>query len=85
MRGKMLWFDERKDYGFISTEEAERLYVDGAGFTEGARPKGRCAALDVAFVVIDNEGTRKAEDVHFVQDVAPRRARLRHGSIRARP
>jgi cold shock CspA family protein len=85
MRGKMLWFNERKDYGFISTEDAERLYVHGTGFAGGARPQGRCAALDVAFVITVNEGTRKAEDVHFVQDVAPRRARLRHGSIRARP
>ncbi len=84
MRGTMLWFDERKDHGFISTEDAERLYVHGTGFTGGVRPKGRCAALAVAFDVTVDEGTRKAEDVHFVLDVAPRRARLRH-SIRARP
>lgn len=84
MRGTMLWFHEGKDYGFISTEDAERLYVHGTGFSGGIRPKGRCAQLAVAFVVTVDEGTRKAEDVHFVQDAAPRRARLRHGSIRAR-
>lgn len=85
MRGTMLWFHEGKDYGFISTENAERLYVHGTGFTGGVRPRGRCAQLAVDFVVAVDEGTRKAEEVVFVQDVAPRRARRRHGSIRARP
>jgi cold shock CspA family protein len=85
MRGTMLWFDERKDYGFISTEDAERLYVHGTGFAEGMRPKGRCAALAVTFVVAVDDGTRQAAEVRFLEDVAPRRARLRHGSIRARP
>jgi cold shock CspA family protein len=84
MRGEMLWFDERKDYGFISTEDAERLYVHGTGFTGGARPKGRCAKRAVAFVVTVDEGARRAEDVRFVPDLARRRARRRHGSIRAR-
>jgi len=85
MRGKMLWFDEVKDYGFISTEDAERLYVHGTGFAQGVRPKGRCATLPVAFVVAADEGIRKAEEVVFLEDLAPRRARLRHGRIRARP
>src|SRR5205823_163337 len=26
--GTMLWFDESKDYGFILTDDGERLYVD---------------------------------------------------------
>jgi cold shock CspA family protein len=84
MRGKMLWFAEAKDYGFISTEDAERLYVHGTGFAGGVRPQGRCAALPVTFVVAVDEGTRKAEEVVFVQDVAPRRARRRYGGVRAR-
>jgi cold shock CspA family protein len=84
MRGTMLWFHEEKDYGFISTEDAERLYVHGTGFSEGMRPKGRCAQLAVDFVVKIDEGMRKAEQVVFLVDAAPRRARLRHGSIRAR-
>jgi cold shock CspA family protein len=84
MRGTMLWFHERKDYGFISTEDAERLYVHGTGFSGGARPKGRCADLAVDFVVTVDGGTRQAEEVVFVEDVAPRRARLRHGASRAR-
>jgi cold shock CspA family protein len=84
MRGKMLWFAEAKDYGFIATEDAERLYVHGTGFAGGLRPKGRCAELPVTFIVTVDDGTRKAEDVAFLEDVAPRRARLRHGGIRAR-
>ncbi len=84
MRGTMLWFHEEKDYGFIATEDAERLYVHGTGFSGGARPKGRCAALAVDFVVKVDEGTRRAEEVVFLTDVAPRRARRRHGAIRGR-
>jgi cold shock CspA family protein len=84
MQGKMLWFAEAKDYGFIATEDAERLYVHGTGFAGGVRPKGRCAELPVTFIVTVDDGTRKAEDVAFLEDVAPRRARRRHGGIRAR-
>jgi hypothetical protein len=39
----MLWFDEAKDYGFILTEDRERLYVDRDGFVERAAQVGRCA------------------------------------------
>jgi cold shock CspA family protein len=84
MRGTMLWFHEGKDYGFISTENDERLYVHGTGFAEGIRPRGRCAELAVTFVVASDNGTRRAEEVVFVEDVAPRRARLRHGAGRGR-
>ena len=83
MHGTMLWFDEAKDYGFISTEDAERLFVHGTGFAEGIRPKGRCAGRAVGFVVTVDEGTRKAAEVVFAPDVAPRRARRRHGHLRA--
>jgi cold shock CspA family protein len=80
----MLWFHEGKDYGFISTESDERLYVHGTGFAGGVRPRGRCAERPVAFVVAVEDGTRRAEEVVFVTEVAPRRARLRHGAARAR-
>ncbi len=84
MRGTMLWFHEGKDYGFISTENRERLYVHGTGFAGGVRPEGRCAERAVAFVVTVEDGVRKADEVVFVQEAAPRRARLRHGAARAR-
>jgi cold shock CspA family protein len=79
----MIWFDERREYGFISTEEDERLAVHGADFVGGAGPKGRCAGLEVTFVVTGSAGNRKAEEVVFVTEDAPRRARRRHGSMRA--
>jgi cold shock CspA family protein len=84
MRGTMLWFNEEKDYGFISTEEGERLYVDAAGFAGGVPPKGRCAGLEVSFRVTEAEGVRKAEESSLVPHVAARRARRRHGGSRAR-
>jgi cold shock CspA family protein len=49
MRGKMLWFNEMKGYGFIRTEEGERLYVDRDGFEPAQPPVGRCADKPVSF------------------------------------
>lgn len=80
----MLWFNEAKDYGFISTEEGERLYVPGTGFTDGVRPKGRCAGLPVSFRVTQSRGRRQAEATTLVEEVAPRRARRHHGGARTR-
>jgi hypothetical protein len=78
MRGTMLWFNEVKDFGFIQTEEGERLSVLGTGFAEGKRPEGRCADAVVSFDVVVTEAGREAQNVIFVPDIAPRRARLRH-------
>ena len=78
MRGTMLWFNEVKDLVFIQTEEGERLSVLGAGFAEGKRPEGRCADAPVSFDLIVTDAGREAQNVIFVPDVAPRRARLRH-------
>jgi cold shock CspA family protein len=57
----MLWFNEIKDFGFVLTEEGERLYVAGSGFAGGTRPKGRCAHALVSFEVAEAEGGRKAD------------------------
>jgi cold shock CspA family protein len=84
MRGTMLWFNEVKDHGFISTEEGERLYVHGTGFAGGNRPKGRCAGLDVSFEVKEESGVRQAEECLLVEKGSSRRARLRRGGARAR-
>ena len=83
MQGTMLWFDEKKDYGFIRTEETERLCVHGADFVGGDRPKGRCAGRAVDFGVTGEAENRRAEQVSFVPEVAPRRARRRHGHMRS--
>ena len=82
MRGNMLWFNEVKDYGFISTEEGERLSVLGPAFVNGARPVGRCAEAPVSFGIDDSSGTRQAENVVFEVVVAPRRARMRSRGLR---
>jgi cold shock CspA family protein len=79
-RGTMLWFNEMKDYGYISTDEGERLYVHGTGFADGVRPKGRCAGLPVAFRVTTDGEVRKAEETTMVLEVAPPRARRRRRS-----
>lgn len=82
-RGTVLWFNRDKDLGVITTEEGERLDVDGTGFAEGERPVQRCAGAAVTFCITDDDGTPKAIDVSFVPEVAPRRARLRHGRYRS--
>jgi cold shock CspA family protein len=77
MRGKMLWFNEVKDLGFILTDEGERLSVLGDGFAGGTRPEGRCAQIEVSFEIAEARGERQAENVTLVEDVSPRRARMR--------
>ena len=84
MRGKMLWFNAKKDLGFIRTEEGERLSVLGPAFAGGNRPQGRCAEADVTFGVSEESGDRQAIEVVLVEEVAPRRARLRTRGIRTR-
>ena len=83
VRGAMLWFDEAKDYGFIRTDEGERLYVDRAGFVDGAAPVGRCAGLPVELSVGERDGERFAVDVSLVSEEPPRRARRRSSTIRS--
>ena len=49
MRGEMLFFNDTKSFGFIRTEEGERLYVHRDGFLPGTPPEGRCAGKKVTF------------------------------------
>jgi hypothetical protein len=81
MRGKMLWFNEKKDLGFIRTDEGERLSVLGPSFAGGRRPQGRCAQAVVDFVITEASGEREARNVSFVEEDAPRRARMRSRAI----
>jgi cold shock CspA family protein len=83
MRGQMIWFNGKKDHGFIRTDEGERLQVDGPGFAPGERPEGRCAEMIVTFEVEESEEGRRAQNVVFERQVAARRARL-HGRGGAR-
>ena len=79
MRGQMLWFNEVKDYGFIMTDDGERLAVTGNGFAKGETPEGRCAHKVVTFEVDENGGERQAQNVVFEPEVVARRARMRSG------
>ena len=83
MLGKMLWFNEEKNHGYIRTEEGERLYVDREGFLPGDAPVGRCAGLDVTFDVgEDEDGERFAVGVSLVPEPERKRARRRRsGSL----
>ena len=83
MRGSMIWFNEEKDHGFISTEQGERLLVNGDAFVPGERPVGRCAGLVVEFDVSGAGGDRQAANCSFVTDEVAHRPRIR-SSTRAR-
>jgi hypothetical protein len=80
----MLWFNEKKDLGFILTDEGERLSVLGPAFAGGKRPEGRCAHAVVNFAINETGAERQAEDVVLVEDESPRRARLRGRGVRGR-
>lgn len=78
MRGKMKWFNEDKDHGYIETEDGERLYISGEGFADGERLKGRCAGLAVEFKVVSVQGSRQAEECALVEEAVPHRPRRRY-------
>lgn len=78
MDGTMLWFNVDKGYGFIHTEDEERLPVGSTGFLAGHEPEPRCKGREVRFErEVDAEGVR-AVNVCFISRAEPRRARLRH-------
>ena len=83
MNGTILWFNAVKDLGLITTEEGGRFPLLGTGFADGERPTGRCAGADVTFRVAGRGQEQQAEDVRFVQEVAPRRARMRSSRFRS--
>jgi cold shock CspA family protein len=78
MQGKVLWFNLDKGFGFIRTEDDERLYVALGGFAPDHAPTERCAGRQVKFEREDQEGEARAVNVVFPTAVEPRRARLRH-------
>jgi cold shock CspA family protein len=78
VQGEMLWFNVEKGYGFIQTQDDERLYVAASGFRDGELPSGRCKGMTVAFEREVAEGDSRAVGVHFVMTKDSPRARLRH-------
>lgn len=83
MLGTMLWFNDVKDRGVITTEGGEKITVHGSGFAQGERPQGRCAGQAVSFRLSERDDEPAAADVSFVPEVAPRRARMRHARNRS--
>jgi cold shock CspA family protein len=78
MRGTMVWFNEEKGYGYISTDTGERLYVSQGGFADGKAPQGRCAGLAVEFEIVTTDERREAAGSVLVEEIQPPRARMRH-------
>jgi cold shock CspA family protein len=77
MQGTMLWFNLDKGYGFIHTEEGERLYVARSGFLANHDPEPRCKGREVRFHRQVREGDTRAVAVSFVRPEPSQRARLR--------
>ena len=76
-RGKMLWFNEVKDHGVISTDDVGRLPVAGSAF-EDEPPHGPCSGLVVEFDVETTDDGPRAERVRVIPEpVAAHRARRR--------
>jgi hypothetical protein len=70
--GRMLWFDEAKDFGFILTEEGERNSVHRSGFLPGEGPVGHLARRAVRLTATTERQAR-----------CPRRVDGSGGSARA--
>ena len=81
MQGKMIFFNEAEDFGYIRTDDDERLLVRRAGFVDAA-PVGRCGGLDVEFSVREVDGEREAVEVLLVPEAEQRRARRRQSGMR---
>ncbi|MHB8468335.1 MAG: S1 domain-containing protein [Gaiellaceae bacterium] len=77
-RGRMLWFNLEKGFGFIRSEEDERLIVSGEDFLRDIAPAGRCAGLEVTFERRAEKPDNRAVNVEFPPVEVQRRARRRH-------
>ena len=78
MQGTIVWFNLDKGFGFIRTEQDERLYVARSGFDPSHTPTERVAGRDVRFDRVEAEGDPQAVNVIFPVVADARRARLRH-------
>jgi cold shock protein len=78
VNGKLLWFNPAKGYGFIRTEDGERLQLDQGGIVSGEPIGDRCSGTRVTFERIESPEGPRACSVAVVIETAPRRARLRH-------
>jgi cold shock CspA family protein len=81
LRGTLLWFNESKDHGRITTDDGEEFIVHRSGFQVGHVPAGRCAGTAVSFERNgeETEGHALAIDVAVLEELPGRRARRRAG------
>ena len=78
MEGTMLWFNSDKRYGFIHTDEGERLRVEQEGLARGQLLGARCRGTRVSFDRADDPVKEaRAVNVAVVPVLAARRARWR--------
>jgi len=79
----MIWFNTSKGFGFIRTEDDERLYIATEGFAPEHLPQGRCAGLELLFdrEPADVEGGYQAVEARIVEDSPQRRARARRRGV----
>jgi CspA family cold shock protein len=82
VNGKMLWFNEEKDFGFIEAETGERVYVHRSSFVDGHVPVGRCKGLVVTFAVAQGEHGQVAVEVSHPPETDQRRATRHHNGSR---
>ena len=70
-------------FGFILTEEGERISVHRSGFLPGEAPVGRCPRRAVRLTATVQNGKRVAVDVSMAPEVAHGWARWRSSNIRS--
>jgi len=79
MRGHLIWFNSDKGFGFIRTEDGERLQLEESGLAPGTVFPDRRAGTPLAFERDESTpGEPRAVHATVVNDEAPRRARARH-------
>jgi 'Cold-shock' DNA-binding domain len=79
VRGHLIWFNREKGYGFIRTEDGERLRVEESGFEPGNVISDRCGGTLLTFERDDSVPEEpRAVRASLVTSAPPRRARLRH-------
>jgi len=79
MLGKMIWFNGEKGYGFIQTEDDERLPVARSGFLPDEEPPAatRCGGRIVSFERVDDREPYAVNVAFVPEGELPNRARLR--------
>ncbi len=73
----MLFYNADGDYGFIRTDDGERIAVSRSGFVSGEGPEGRCAGMAVTLTAIETPEGRIATEVQPVVEKSGGRARRR--------